>query len=261
MRILILVSSYRKHGNTARLVELISAEMQAEAERLGETLELETLHMAHMDIQPCRGCRACFDRGEAKCPVRDDIPVIKRKIESADGLLLASPVYVEDVNGVMKTWIDRMAYVCHRPDFAGKCIYLVVTSGTTATRHSLDTMSLAMRTWGGYLCGQASFKMGALMPLEEIKSRFQDQASRIARMLLESTRRNKALDPSILSLMIFQVQKGVWGKAADGSFDYNYWKEKGWLEPGTKFYIPIRSSQLKIWLAQGLGALVGLFYR
>lgn len=261
MRILSLVSSYRKHGNTARLVELITTEMQAEADRLGETLELETLHLAQMDIQPCRGCRACFDRGESKCPVKDDIAEIKQKIEAADGLLLASPVYVEDVNGVMKTWIDRMAYVCHRPDFAGKCIYLVTTSGTTATRHSLDTMALAMRTWGGYLCGQASFKMGALMPLEEIKSRFQGRTSRIARTLIEAIRRGMALDPSILSLLIFQVQKGVWVKAADGSFDYNYWKEKGWLEQGTKFYIPIRSSQIKIRLAQGLGALIGLFYR
>jgi multimeric flavodoxin WrbA len=34
--------------------------------------------------------------------------------------VFASPIYVEDVNGAMKNFIDRMAYNCHRPRFFGR---------------------------------------------------------------------------------------------------------------------------------------------
>jgi multimeric flavodoxin WrbA len=33
----------------------------------------------------------------------------------AEAYVFASPVYVEDINGVMKNWIDRMAFNSHRP--------------------------------------------------------------------------------------------------------------------------------------------------
>ena len=50
-------------------------------------------------------------------------------MDAADGIIFASPVYVNDVSGIAKTWIDRLAYVCHRPAFAGKCAYLIATVG------------------------------------------------------------------------------------------------------------------------------------
>lgn len=53
--------------------------------------------------------------GEDHCPLRDDVSEIKKKIDDADIIILASPVYVEDVSGLLKNWIDRMAFVCHRP--------------------------------------------------------------------------------------------------------------------------------------------------
>ena len=109
MYILAIVGSQRKRGNTARLVQMIGAELGALAGRAGQPLTFETLYLGDLDIHPCRGCRSCFDRGEAKCPERDDLPAIKAKMDAADGLLLASPVYVDDVSGLVKTWMDRLA--------------------------------------------------------------------------------------------------------------------------------------------------------
>jgi multimeric flavodoxin WrbA len=73
---------------------------------------------------------------------------IQAKMDAADGLLLASPVYVDDVSGLTKTWMDRLAYLCHRPGFGGKCAYPVATVGGSPTCHTLRTMNAALLTWG-----------------------------------------------------------------------------------------------------------------
>jgi hypothetical protein len=59
-----------------------------------------SLDLAEMDIRTCRGCRICFDKGEESCPLKDDLLAIRRRIEAAELLVLGSPVYVEDGNGV-----------------------------------------------------------------------------------------------------------------------------------------------------------------
>src|SRR5512139_1534220 len=98
MKVLFLIGSYRKNGNTARVAHLMEAQLQQIAQQYNAPLETETLFLAHMDIGFCRGCRACFDRGEDTCPVKDDVPAIKAKIQAADGVVIASPVYVDDVS-------------------------------------------------------------------------------------------------------------------------------------------------------------------
>ena len=163
MQILALVGSYRKHGNTARIVGLIAEQLQEQAARHAEKLEVETLYLAHQDIAPCRGCRVCFDQGEELCPLQDDLPAVKAMMEEADALIIASPVYVHDVNGVVKNWIDRLAFVCHRPEFADKCAYLVATVASSPTNHALRTLKIALSDWGYHIVGQAGFKIGALM--------------------------------------------------------------------------------------------------
>jgi multimeric flavodoxin WrbA len=92
MKILALVSSYRRRGNTARIVEMIEAQLEALAARRNEALKLETLYLGHLNIQMCRGCRTCFDRGEDACPLRDDVPVVRAKMDEADAIIVASPV-------------------------------------------------------------------------------------------------------------------------------------------------------------------------
>lgn len=91
-------------------------------------LEIERISLGQLDLNTCRGCRVCFDKGEEKCPLKDDVLSIRDKMILADGILAASPVYVEDVNGIMKNWIDRMAFNCHRPAFAGKSAYIGLSS-------------------------------------------------------------------------------------------------------------------------------------
>ena len=227
--------------------------MQALAAQQNTPLEWETLFLGDMDIRPCRGCRTCFDRGEDACPLKDDIPLIRAKMDAADGLLLASPVYVDDVSGLVKNWMDRLAYLCHRPALGGRCAYPLATVGGSGTGHTLRTMNAALLTWGYHLVGQTGLKMGALTSVEDLP-RYQPVADKAADKLFHAVTHGQALNPAFVSLLAFKVQQLAWQREPSGSYDRAWWQAQGWLEPDCTFYFPPRSSRIKVALARLAGA-------
>jgi multimeric flavodoxin WrbA len=172
---------------------------------------------------------------------------------------VASPVYVHDVSGVTKNWIDRLGHVCHRPEFAGKCAYLLTTVGGSPTGHALKSLEVALSTWGFHITGKAGFKTGALMTGEQALH-FRSKAGDIARRLFRSVERRGFARPSFRSLMTFKIQQNAWRKAeARDSVDYLYWKRQGWLEPGSDYYVAHDAGRLKVVLARLVGAILAPF--
>jgi multimeric flavodoxin WrbA len=259
MKILALVTSHRKKGNTARIVQMIEEHMQVIAAHQQQSLEFDTLYLGDMDVQFCRGCRACFDRGEDRCPLKDDVPAIKAKMDAADGVIVASPVYMDDVNGIAKNWIDRLAYVSHRPAFGGKCAYPLVTVGSSQTGHALRTLNAALLVWGFHRVGQAGYKMGALMDQAELERRYQREAVRVAERFFCAIAEQQALRPSFVSLLAFKIQQLAWQREPPGSYDQAYWEQQGWLAPERTFYVAHRASRIKVALARWAGAVLAQF--
>lgn len=262
MKILSLVSSCRKGGNTERIVNLIEKELLSLAEKEKVTLEIERMPLAYLDIRICRGCRACFDNNEEKCPLKDDLLSIRDRMLQADGILAASPVYVEDVNGVMKNWIDRMAFNCHRQAFAGKSAYAVTTSGAGSTNHSLKTMTFAFIAWGMNIAGKSSFRTGALMGTADMEIKFGSKLKEAAQTLFYAIRDNTAARPSFYSLIAFKIQQRYWMKAVGyhNTYDYKYWHEKGWTDKNCDFYIPHRTGPVKKMIARFIAAIAARFF-
>ncbi len=262
MKLVALASSYRKRGNTTRVVELVETALKDIANQKGDGLDFEMIYLGHQEIEMCRGCRVCFHKGEAKCPLQDDVLGIKSKLQRADAVILASPVYVEDVNGIMKNWIDRMAHVCHRPEFAGKYAYALTTSGVGSTNHALRTLNTALRTWGFNIVGQARFRTGAHMRQADLERQYEDETRKIAGEIVTAIHTQKASRPSFLSMMTFKIQQAYWRKPPDDSnerHDYEYWQRKGWTDPKREFYIRHKSSRVKAVMARMSGALLARF--
>jgi multimeric flavodoxin WrbA len=258
MRLLILQSSYRPHGNTARLDGLVSDALRARAAQTGTPLELETLDIARMDIRPCRGCRQCFDRGEEACPLKDDLPAIASRMSAADGILFASPVYVGDINGAMKTLLDRLAYLCHRPALAGKSAAFLVTTGGSPTGHAMRTLQVVV-TWGLHLVGGKGMTTGALMPDGELARAHRPAAERLATRLFDAVQSQAALRPAWAELMMFALQQRIWGAADPATLDWRYWADQGWLVPRCTFYIPHRAGWQRVATARLVGRIIARF--
>ena len=263
MKILAIVSSGRTDGNTSRTASLIEEQIKKEADKRHISLEIERVILSRMDVRTCRGCRLCFDKGEDKCPLKDELLSIRDKMLAADGYLIASPVYVEDVNGILKNWIDRMAFVCHRPALAGKSVFLITTSGGGATGHAIRTMNCALHAWGCRVAGTKKFRTGALMEKKDIWLRNEKDIRRAAEVFLEDLLQGTDTNPGWYSLIAFRIQQICWLKAdyqKNNPYDYQYWKEKGWLEPGCVYYIPFKKGIWKVRLARLIGGVVAKFF-
>ncbi len=258
MKILAINGSYRKNGNTVRMIEMVTAQMHEIASKKQEDIEFEIVHLGHQNIRFCRGCRVCFDKGEQECPIQDDQLSIFEKMQAADGLILASPVYVNDISGIMKNWIDRMAFICHRPAFAGRRAYILTTVGLGPTRHAERTLSYALTSWGFTLVGREGFKMGARMPKAQVDAQFQDRTRKTAAQFYWALRKPPV--PSFLSLMTFRIQQGYWWQEPEGdSIDHQYWQSQGWTQPGRDYYISHQAKNGKVALARLVGAVLASF--
>ncbi len=262
MKLLLIQSSGRTHGNTARVMDAYAHALQALANESAIELELDRIDLARLSILPCIGCRTCFDRGEDSCPHQDDVLSLYARMRLADGYLIASPIYVEDINGTLKTMIDRMAFLCHRPALFGKSAFLFTTNGIGSSRHALATMSKAFGTWGIKTAGQAQFRLGALSTRDEIAARYGKAIERDARRFFRQLLR-QPFRPSMYSLIAFTVQQSLWSKSSvdHDTVDYRYWRDSGWLERGRRYYVPALARSPKAILARGLGKIIALFFQ
>jgi multimeric flavodoxin WrbA len=99
-KVLILVGSPRSKGNTARIVEHVDEILH------GKDIETEIVKLNKLDIRPCKNCGYC-EKKDGECVQKDDMPGLWEKVESCDGLVLASPTYYSGVTAQMKIFIDR----------------------------------------------------------------------------------------------------------------------------------------------------------
>lgn len=262
MKILLINSSYRINGNTSRIISLFDEKFKRLGKELGFRIETENVLLAHSELNICRGCRVCFDKGEEKCPLRDDMLKIRDKMMQADGYVIASPVYVEDVNGVMKNWIDRMAFNSHRPAFYGKNALLITTSGIGSSKHSLKTMITAFNTWAMNVIGTMKFRLGALSEIQDIKLKYDESINRAAKGFVQAIKNKSAEKPSFYSLIAFSVQQKYWLKNQQykDTYDYKYWEDRKWMDHGCTYYFPQKSNALKVKIAEIIGRVVAVFF-
>ena len=99
MKILGILSSYRKEGNTEFLLDIALKEAEA---RGVQTLKAS---LRGKSIGPCTACGKCNPTG--KCVIKDDMQEIYRKMLEADGILWTTPVYFWSMTGQTKIVMDR----------------------------------------------------------------------------------------------------------------------------------------------------------
>ena len=98
--ILGIAGSPRRSGNSDAL---LASALEGAAEAGART---GTLVAAATGLGPCLGCNDCATSGECIRP--DSWREVFARLDEADGLIVASPVYFATVPGVLKTLYDRL---------------------------------------------------------------------------------------------------------------------------------------------------------
>ena len=166
-QILAINGSYRNDGITDQAVE----QLLNEATTLGA--EVEHIKLRDYPIQFCVNCRECMQKpGEApgKCVLNDGMADLIDKIESADGIVLASPTNYSAATALFKRFTERLSPYGYWPwggwapklrkANAPKKPAVIVTSCAAPgvlgrlTYGTNQTLKVAARTLGGKIVGR-----------------------------------------------------------------------------------------------------------
>ncbi|MFC2067651.1 flavodoxin family protein [Chloroflexota bacterium] len=99
MRIVGIMGSPRIKGNTDLLIDeaLRGAQMQGG--------KIDKIVVDKLNIGPCREYYGCLRDGN--CVIRDDMDDIYPRLVSADGVIIASPIFFYALTGQVKIFVDR----------------------------------------------------------------------------------------------------------------------------------------------------------
>lgn len=99
MKVLGLVGSKRKTGNTSVLVQRALEAARAEG------IETELVFLSDYSIEGCRGCEGCKDT--YCCVIQDGMQELYPLLLASDAVILGSPAYFYNVTAVTKAFIER----------------------------------------------------------------------------------------------------------------------------------------------------------
>lgn len=91
-----------KNSNTGIMV----SEFLTGAEKAGA--ETEQVFLSEKKIGHCLGCFHCWVGTPGKCVIEDDMSDLLEKVITSDFIIMATPLYVDGVTGIMKDFMDRI---------------------------------------------------------------------------------------------------------------------------------------------------------
>ncbi|MEA4816983.1 MAG: flavodoxin family protein [Lachnospiraceae bacterium] len=149
-KVLILSGSPRKGGNS----DLLCDEFMRGAVESGN--QVEKIFIRSKKIAPCNACYYCRDNG-GKCAIQDDMSEILDKMQAADVIVMASPVYFYSIDAQMKTVIDRS--LARWTSIPNKEFYYIMT----AAEKSATVMDCTLECFRGFAtCLNGSQEIGVI---------------------------------------------------------------------------------------------------
>lgn len=244
MLVTAVIGSYHK-GNTYHAVRQIEDRMK----ELGD-VRFRYIFLTESGLKDCKGCYACLRFGEKRCPLKDDLPEIEKQLLESDGAIFASPNFACGVTSVMKKFIERFAYIGHRPRFFGRYAVLVSTSGgPVGLKQTLDDLNYF--AGGGF---QVVDKLGLMTPPYALREKAAKQNERKIKACADALYRAMKEKPlkraSFADMMQFAAFRGLYIKNPDvGEMafpaDMAYWREMGWFGKKARYYCRARIGPVK----------------
>jgi len=98
-------SSKGRNGNTHVMVD---AFLKGAQETGADTVNV---FLAEKEIAHCKGCHICWTKGPGQCVTKDDMLGVLSILDGANVIIFASPVYFENISGMLKVFMDRITMI------------------------------------------------------------------------------------------------------------------------------------------------------
>ena len=188
-------------------------------------VEYKLIMLGELNFEPCKGCYACIAHGEDKCPLKDDRDVVVNEMLDADGVIFGSPVYVNHISALMKSFIDRVGYESHRPRFFGKHAMVMAVCGGFGADKAASYMSDILSTFGYNVA--ASLELQASTKSDRERAHNREQADAAFEKLVAAIQSGARKPPSVTQVVMFNLFKAISNAYPDRfSADHRYYQDK-----------------------------------
>lgn len=250
MHILSIHGSPKGKGNTQKTAHMVTERMK----QLDESLTFEDIYLKDLNLDGCKGCFQCLSLGVDKCPIKDDQLMMEQKMIDADAVIFTTPVYAANVSGLFKNFLDRFAYICHRPMFYGKKAMVICTTGSEAAGIVNTITKITVGVWGFEVVTQIGGIISPDVREEDAKKQWmkvQKDADKAGEKFYKALTKERPTKVEWIKLYAFHLQKKCFKYADPNKADFKYWRGKGWLDKKAKYYIdvpvnPIQYGLMKI---------------
>ena len=161
-------------------------------------MEAETVSLSKIEIKNCIHCNFCLVKQKVGkyCSLEDDAQPIFEKMEAADIIVLASPVYFMRTSGMMATFIDRLRVFIFGKIAGGKLRNKIgISAGVSWLRHGgMETTHLS--------------HLYAFMTLDMIPATIHSSISPMGASAVASRHGEGEFDPSV-RIGILEDQAGL----------------------------------------------------
>lgn len=221
MKILAINGSPRTVAGTTR--RLVKMALDGAEEAGAET---GIVDICDLQVTPCTACDGCTISG--RCVYEDDVQPLIEQMKEADGIIFASPVYIDNVSGQMKIFFDRLADAIHYQILDGKFGCSVSTTHTSGGEEVVSYMNHVLNYLGVISVGGISAATGGDSSVLYDR---EDEAINLGRKLavaITSGFSDPAQETEIAENREFFKEIVV----ENGDFrteDYERWVRKGWI--------------------------------
>ncbi|MFH1115282.1 MAG: flavodoxin family protein [Pseudomonadota bacterium] len=122
-----------------------------------EGAKVDIALLARKKINRCEGCFTCYAATPGECVHHDDMPGLIERIRNADTMVFATPIYLDGMTSLAKTFVDRLVtfldphFVAHEYGFRHPLrwkfperLFLVAVCGYPGL-HNFDPLVLHMK--------------------------------------------------------------------------------------------------------------------
>jgi multimeric flavodoxin WrbA len=206
-------------------------------------IEYEIVSLSDYNLQTCKGCKMCLDRGEELCQFKDDRDKLIEKMMNSDGVIFASPNYSFHVSGIMKIFLDRLGFIFHRPRFFGKAFTSIVAQGIYGGNSILKYFNFIGDALGFNVVRGCCIT--TLEPMTEKGRKKNDMIiEKLSKRFYSKLIKKEYPNPSLFKLMIFRMARSSMKVMLNNEWrDYTYYMKNGWFE--SDYFHPVKLNPVK----------------
>ena len=218
MKILAICGSAHR-GNTYGVLKTLADEHP--------DIDFNIIELSKVDLKDCRGCYMCTLKGADKCSLKDDRDMIVKEMHDADGVIFASPVYVNTSSALMKKFMERVNYMAHRTRFFGTYAMVLADGGGFGADSANEFMKGIFSVFGFNVVSSAELYIATKSELENRTNH--EKATSAFNTLTSAIVNDKGSKPTptLTQLIYFKIFKAIseWNPE-HFSADHEYYKDK-----------------------------------